>query len=86
MFDQDGLPVRGSRGAGLIPSCIHTVIEGLRNANPSPPAPLPEGEGGQRPGEGIARLNVSFCSHLGLRCVKTLRFVPCPHRRIIQCL
>jgi len=52
---------------GLIPSCIHMVIEGLRNANPSPPAPLPEGEGGQRPGEGIARLNVSFCSHLGLR-------------------
>src|SRR2546428_4628092 len=69
--------------ASLIPSCIHMVIEGLRNANPSPPAPLPEGEGGQRPGEGIARLNVSFCSHLGMRgflcvlCVLVVSLVFC---------
>src|SRR5256886_7004718 len=43
------------------------VTEAPRNTNPSPPAPLPEGEGGQRPGEGIARLNASFCcSELGI--------------------
>ena len=33
---------------------MHMFIEGVTNANPSPPAPLPEGEGGPRPGEGIA--------------------------------
>ncbi|PYV39607.1 MAG: hypothetical protein DMG06_22700 [Acidobacteria bacterium] len=43
------------------------VTEAPRNTNPSPPAPLPGGEGGQRPGEGIARLNASFCcSELGI--------------------
>ena len=40
----------------LIPSCIHAAIEDLEMQTPSPPAPLPKGEGGQRPGEGIARL------------------------------